>query len=499
MTTRAAIYMRQSVTRDDSVSLRVQEDRCRAWCDERGYQVVAVGQDPDTSGRSVSPWRRAGFKGLLGQEWDVLVVYKQDRLVRNFMTFFKVVGELQERGRTIASVSENLDLMTPMGKAQAGILAGMAEQTSADISQRVADARRHLQRQGRVVGGKVVYGWSSVPNPDGPGRVLVRDPERTGWVQAAAQRTLAGLSVYSTVQYLNDEGAPSPTGRGPWVYSSVERLLRHPILAGMTPYNPGNDSKQRGSDVLRDASGLPVVDERVAILSVADWRRMIALLDDDSDPRRKPRALRSATSGLLSGLVLCAEHDEPQRMHRGTTAGREGFKCPKCHQTITSFEDLVVEEFLAQKGDRLRWRRVEVLLDGGAAVLPEIERRLDELDVLIREANGRAERLALQRQQGELLDRRDEARRETPEVEYVYDGGDQTFAEDWEAASDVEQRRAVLDDALSAVLVRRGGVGRRTREQVLERLTFEWIGEVGPEPVPDETWVADGTFGRHQL
>lgn len=491
MTIRAAIYMRQSVTRDDSVSLRVQEDRCRAWCEERGYQVVAVGSDPDTSGSAVSPWRRPGFKGLLAAEWDVLVVYKQDRLARNFLAFFKLVGELQERGRTIASVSENLDLSTPMGKAHAGVLAGMAEQTSRDISMRVADARRHLQRQGRVVGGKVVYGWSSVPNPDGPGRVLVRDPERIGWVREAAERTLAGLPVYSTLQYLNEQGAPSPTGRGPWVYSSVERLLRHPILAGMTPYNPGNAEKQRGTDVLRDEAGLPVVDERIAILSVADWRRMIALLDDDSEGgRRKPRALRSATSGLLSGLVMCGEHDEPQRMHRGTNEGRGGYKCPKCFMTITNFEDVVVEEFLREKGDRLRWRRVEVVHDGGAAVLPEIERRLDELDVLIREAKDRAARAELQAQQAELLDRRDEARAEAPVVEYVWEGDDRTFAEDWEKAETVEERRAILDDGLASIVVLRGSRGRRTREQVLARMTFQWIGPVGPEPVPDETWVA---------
>jgi DNA invertase Pin-like site-specific DNA recombinase len=163
----------------------------------------------------------------MAERWDVLVVYKQDRLARNFMAFFKVVGELQERGRTIASVSESLDLSTPMGMAQAGVLAGMAEQTARDISMRVADARRHLQHQGRVVGGKVVYGWMSVPNPAGPGLVLTRDPERIVTVRLIVDRTLAGLSVYSTVQHLNETGVPSPTGRGPWVYSSVERLLRH--------------------------------------------------------------------------------------------------------------------------------------------------------------------------------------------------------------------------------------------------------------------------------
>jgi DNA invertase Pin-like site-specific DNA recombinase len=485
---RAGIYLRQSVTRGDTVSLAVQEERCRAWCEDNGLQVVAVDSDPDTSGSATSPWRRPGFKRLMEQDWDVLVVYKQDRLVRDFLKFWKVVGDLLERGRTLASATENLDLSTPMGKSIAGVNAGMAEQAAQEISQRVADARRHLQHRGRVVGGKVPMGWKSVPNPAGPGLVLARDPERIGVVRTMVDRTLAGLSVYSTVQHLNETGVPSPTGRGPWVYSSVERLLRHPILAGMTPFNPGNGGKKRGDDVLRDESGLPVVDERLAIMTVADWRRMLAMLDDDESGRRKPRALRSSTSALLSGVVMCAEHAEPVRMWRGTTQGRPSYRCPECSQTISGLDDLVVSEFLREKGDRLRWRRVEVITEGGAAALPEIDRRLDELAGLIRAAKG-AERAALLGQQAALLDRRDEAEDEAPTVEYVSEGGDQSFAEDWAEAADVVAQRAVLDDGLAGVLVRRGGVGRRTREQMLERLTFQWIGPTGPEPVPDETWV----------
>lgn len=57
------------------------------------------------------------------------------------------------------------------------------------------------------------------------------------------------------------------------------------------------------------------------------------------------------------------------------------------------------------------------------------------------------------------------------------------------AGDDVMAQRAILDDGLSGVLVRRGGTGRRTREQMLERLEFQWIGPVGPERTPDETWV----------
>ena len=135
---------------------------------------------------------------------------------------------------------------------------------------------------------------------------------------------------------------------------------------------------------------------------------------------------------------------------------------------------------------------VEEVHEGGAALLPEIEHRLDELDDLIRQAPDRADRQRLQAEQGNLLDLRDEKRAEAPVITYRQEGTDATFAEDWATAQTVEDRRAVLDDALESITVTRGGLGRRTRAQLLARLAFAWKHpeQVGPVPTPDETWVA---------
>ena len=50
------------------------------------------------------------------------------------------------------------------------------------------------------------------------------------------------------------------------------------------------------------------------------------------------------------------------------------------------------------------------------------------------------------------------------------------FSDAWaEAGEDVKAQRAVLDDAMERIWVRRGGTGRRTEAQVLARLTLDWI------------------------
>jgi site-specific DNA recombinase len=493
---RAALYLRQSVTRKGgpSVSLETQRDLCTKWAESQGYRVVGVFSDPDTSGSKNAPDVRTGWQELAASDFDVAVVYKIDRLARDFLAFWDTVKTLKKDGRTLASVSENLDLGSPTGKIIGAVLAGLAEQTAADIAERAADTRRQLIRDGRAVGGKVPFGWMTVPlDSESPkrGKVVVQDPATIGWVRGMVQRTLAGQTVYSTAQWLTEQGAPTPAGRSEtFRASTVERILRHPILCGQIPFNPGNvGTRTRGGDVLRGENGLPVVYADLAVVEVDAWRRMVKALDERSSPQARPRDQRARTSSLLSGLLACG-HCGGQRMWRGTTQGRESYSCPRCGQTISNFEDVLIAEFLRQKGEHLRWRRVEVVHQGGAAVLPEVERRLDELDRLIRDAPSREARAELQSQQGGLLDLRDERRAEAPRVEYVQEGTDRSFREDYEAAATVGERRAVLDDAVGTVTVTRGAPGRRTAVQVLARLAVVWTGAVGPAPVPDETWAA---------
>jgi DNA invertase Pin-like site-specific DNA recombinase len=495
---RAALYLRQSVTRKDggSVSIDTQRDLCTKWAESQGYEVVGAWDDPDTSGSKYPPEARRGWQRLVEAEFDVVVVHKFDRLARDYLAFWATVQSLQARGRTLASVSENIDLGSPTGKILGGVFAGLAEQTARDISERAAVTRQRLVRdEGRAVGGRPVFGWMNVPvDPEKPkrGMVLAQDPDRVGWVREIVQRLQGGTTVYGVARWLTEQGVEPPAARSStWRHSTVERIARHPVLAGMIPYNPGNvGSHSRGDGVLRDDRGLPVVDPSLAVMSVEDWRRLVAALDGRTSPQSRRRADCAKTSSLLSGLVYCGDprHAEPVKMWRGTTQGRPSFSCPRCSQTISNFEDVVVREFLRQKGGRDRFTVVEAVYAGGAAVLPEIEHRLDELDRLIRDAPREA-RAALQAEQAGLLDLRDERRAERPEVEYVAEPAG-TFAWAWaQAGDDVAARRAVLDDGLAGITVVRGGPGRRTEAQVLARLRFDWVGEVGPAPVPDETWV----------
>ena len=500
---RCAIYARISVTSDESVSIDRQIEAAEQYAAARGWQVVAVFRDDGVSATHNKPENRVGWRALLdsSEKFDAVIVWKVDRLARRVLDFLHADEALQARGAGIVCVEQTIDMTTAEGRGFATMLAVFGELEAAAISARVKAARTHLLRSRRVVGGTVPYGWRSVANPDGPGFVLAQDPERIDYVRGMVERVMRGDSIYSAVQWLDEVGAPLPEASqkrrktNSWSYSTVERLIRNPVLAGMTAFNPGNTSKARGLELLRDTDGLPVVDESVAIMAPAEWRAMIKALDERETPQSRPRALRSRTSALLSGLLVCGEHVDEDgsgtRMHRGNVNNRQGYYCPVCHQAISNFEDFLVEEFLRMKGEHVRWTAVEEVHEGGAALLPEIENRLDELDDLIRQAADRATRQHLQVEQGNLLDLRDKKRAEAPAVTQRWEPA-QLFGDDWAEAESVDEKRAVLDDALDRVWVIRGRPGRRSAAGILARLVVEWKmpEHVGSIDTPDDKMLA---------
>lgn len=497
MAKRCVTYARISVTAEESVSVARQQESARKYAEARGWQVVGEYVDDGVSASHNRPESRTGWGALLAapEKYDLVIIWKVDRLARRVLDFLHADEELSKRKAAIVAVDDPVDMSNAQGRAFATMLAVFAEMEASAISARVKGARKTLLYSGRVAGGSVPYGWQNVKNPDGKGMVLAHDPDRIEHVRGAVKRAQRGDTIYSIVRWLDEVGAPLPTSKAKgWQYSTVERLLRNPVLAGMTAYNPDNTTKVRGAEVVRGDDGLPVVDPSSAIMPVAEWRALVRKLDQRDTGHTKPVALRAKTSGLLSGLVWCGEHCDPDtRMHRGVRQGREGYMCPVCFRTITNFENVLIEEFLRQKGEHVRWSVVEEVHDGGAALLPEIENRLSELTAKLRTTDDDEDADKLTEQIADMRAMRREARAKAPTVAYVPVRDETlTFGEDWARAETVEDKRAVLDDAIGRVWIVRGGTGRRTTESVLARLVIEWKDpdHLGPLDRPDDETLA---------
>ena len=125
----AVIYIRVSSSDQvEGTSLDDQEARCRKYCEEMGYEVLAVFREEGVSAKSAD--RKALLelmeycrknKGTI----DACVVWKVDRFARNAEDHFYVRKILVDYGVLLQSVTEPIG-NNPAEKLMEVILAGTA-------------------------------------------------------------------------------------------------------------------------------------------------------------------------------------------------------------------------------------------------------------------------------------------------------------------------------------------------------------------------------------
>lgn len=458
MTKRAVLYARLSISSDESVSIERQLEAGRDYCVAQGWEVVGQHVDDGVSASANAPEQRKGWQALLDRpngSFDVALVWKSDRLARKTLDFLRANEALQAKGAAVAAVEDPIDMSTPTGRAVATVSAAFAEMEAEGIRARVRAARRTLIKAGRVPGGPAPFGYWNAPNPDGPGKVRAKDPTTIGFVIEATARALRGDSVNSIAAYL-DRVAPR-TGRknaaASWTITVTKRMLRNPILAGMTLHNPGNSGKARGQEVLRDETGMPIIRQDLAIISSDEYRSLVQRLDSQ-------QPYTTDTPSFLAGLVWCGHCNRKMYRNAKTVNGKRVrvFQCQGrngCAQQVSNLEDIVERTFLERFGhlnsSQIRWAT-------GDRDLGEVNEQIAETIARMRDDDADVIELA------QRLQALREVRARTQEPKYVQEIIDTTAAEQWA----VNPRDALLY-RFTGVRLTKGRVGRTFDPS---RLTF---------------------------
>jgi len=359
---RCVLYARLSVTKEESVSIARQLQSGRKYAEARGWEVVGEFVDDGVSATANRPEQRRGWTSLLvSGDFDAVVIWKVDRLARRVLDFLHADETLQMRGAGLVAVEDPIDMTSPQGRAFAVMLAVFGEMEAEAIRARVRAARAQLLKDGRWPGGGIPYGYRSIANPDGPGRVLVKDPVRSPWLTEAVEIALEGATVNAIATWLTKNGAPLPcrqtapqTARNlAWNRQTVDGLLRNPVLAGMTPHNPGRAKSAKRVNpfaVVRDENGDPIINESLAIISAEEFAALQHMLDSRTSPQARKRSERQSTSPFLSRVARCDECDV--YMCRGTNQGRPVLYCPRCRQTMSrgALDPYLTQRLLKERG-----------------------------------------------------------------------------------------------------------------------------------------------------
>ena len=146
---RAAIYARVS-TFDQEPENQLAE--IRRYVAARDWTAVEY-LDRGISGAKD---RRPALDRLLidarRRRFDVLVVWRLDRLGRNLRHLITLLEELQALGIAFVSLNEGIDATTPAGKLQMHILGAIAEFERARIAERVKAGLQRAKAQGKRLG-----------------------------------------------------------------------------------------------------------------------------------------------------------------------------------------------------------------------------------------------------------------------------------------------------------------------------------------------------------
>jgi DNA invertase Pin-like site-specific DNA recombinase len=218
-----------------------QLDKCRAFCEARGWPVVGEITDVDSG----AEWNIAGLAEAVERAkrgtFDRLVVFETSRFARSVGKKAVYEAELKRRGVEVVYLNVP-EIDGPEGQFVSDMMGAVDALERERIRIRVMAGIQQKARGGKVVGAGVapygyrfVYGRNDGKNKDVP-IGLEPDPERAA-VVVRIFRDAATTPLGEIARALTAEGVPTPTGRGArWNASALSLILKSRTYVGAWSY-----------------------------------------------------------------------------------------------------------------------------------------------------------------------------------------------------------------------------------------------------------------------
>lgn len=159
-TMRVAIYIRVSTQEQakEGYSLGEQEERLKAYCTARDWDIVKVYSDGGFSGGNIDrPALQQLIRDIKNKSIDIVLVYKLDRLSRSQKDTLNLIEDVFiKNGVDFVSMNENFDTSSPFGRAMIGILSVFAQLEREQIRERMELGRVARAKEGYFHGGGFV-------------------------------------------------------------------------------------------------------------------------------------------------------------------------------------------------------------------------------------------------------------------------------------------------------------------------------------------------------
>jgi len=318
---RLAIYARVSTEEQregQTIDSQVAElERCAR---EKGWPVTEIYKDEGWSGGvmerpDLDRLRDAAQKGV----FDAVLINDVDRLARDVAHLGVIKRDLEKHGIKVIFRKLPSDA-SPTNNLMVNILGSFAEFERELIADRTRRGRRHkIEIRKQYLGSNTAYGYRYTPADRLAGKegILEVIPEEASVVRRMFEWVDEdSLSARGVLSRLNELGIVPRRGATRWAKSSVLRILRNEMYAGVWHYNkfqgcePRNPAtsvryRRRAKSSVRQrpkSEWLPLdLPESLRIIPRQRWERVQLQLDRNIafSPRNEKHAY------LLKGLVQC--------------------------------------------------------------------------------------------------------------------------------------------------------------------------------------------------
>lgn len=130
--------------------IRMQRKVCNDFCKKQNIRLVEEYIDKNVSGRTKNrPALKKLIEDINTKKVDSILVYKVDRLGRNFSQLNMLLETFENRNIQFISATQNFDNSTPEGKFMLKMMIILAELESNMISTRVLDGLRASRKKNR--------------------------------------------------------------------------------------------------------------------------------------------------------------------------------------------------------------------------------------------------------------------------------------------------------------------------------------------------------------